>query len=306
MTLLTVVKDVCAAVGVEVPTSVFSNITANRTAQEMLALANEMAQRIAYDRGEWGVLQRTCALTADMALPANPQFPQLQEFALPADFKRMLLTANVRRKSIPTLPMRFIADTDEWLLRRAWGYYDYRGEWITTGTSSISIAPPLSDLRTLPAWANSTQYVNGIKVKDAVDTTFWQCKITHASAISGTFAADRAAHPTYWTQIFQDYVFFPYLIRDCINVGGAGAGDIFLNDTDVFELDERLLKLGMIWQWKAQKGTPYAEDMATYEDALARVAGADKPMPIIIGRRPMSAAVNVAYPFPIDPSMVPL
>ena len=33
--------------------SVFSNITANRTMQEMLALANEMAQRIAYDTRDW-------------------------------------------------------------------------------------------------------------------------------------------------------------------------------------------------------------------------------------------------------------
>ena len=35
----------------------------------------------------------------------------------------------------------------------------------------------------------------------------------------------------------------------------------------------------MIWQWKAQKGSPYAEDMGTYGDALAmrwgRQPGAD-------------------------------
>ena len=37
MTLLSVVKDVCAAVGVTIPTSVFSNITGNRTMQEMLS-----------------------------------------------------------------------------------------------------------------------------------------------------------------------------------------------------------------------------------------------------------------------------
>jgi len=49
VTLLTVVQDVCAAVGVAVPQSIFSGITGNRTMQEMLALANEMAQRIAYD-----------------------------------------------------------------------------------------------------------------------------------------------------------------------------------------------------------------------------------------------------------------
>ena len=46
-----------------VPTSVFTNIAANRTMTEMLALANEMAQRIAYDTREWTMLKKTrCSL----------------------------------------------------------------------------------------------------------------------------------------------------------------------------------------------------------------------------------------------------
>jgi hypothetical protein len=55
MTILSVVKDVCTTVGVLIPTSVFSNITGNRTMQEMLTLANEMAQRMAYDTRQDGV-----------------------------------------------------------------------------------------------------------------------------------------------------------------------------------------------------------------------------------------------------------
>lgn len=42
----------------------------------------------------------------------------------------------------------------------------------------------------------------------------------------------------------------------------------FSSDSDTFALDERLLTLGIIWQWKAQKGQPYAEDFANYEAAL--------------------------------------
>lgn len=53
----------------------------------------------------------------------------------------------------------------------------------------------------------------------------------------------------------------------------------FTADTDVFALDERLLTLGMIWQWKSQKGLPYAEDMATYgielDAAIKEDRGAD-------------------------------
>ena len=60
MTLLSVVKDVCAAVGVtDADSPSFTNITGNRTMQEMLALANEMAQRIAYDTRDWTQLKKT-------------------------------------------------------------------------------------------------------------------------------------------------------------------------------------------------------------------------------------------------------
>lgn len=42
----------------------------------------------------------------------------------------------------------------------------------------------------------------------------------------------------------------------------------FTTDSQEFVLDERLLTLGIIWQWKAQKGLPYAEDFANYEAAM--------------------------------------
>jgi hypothetical protein len=62
----------------------------------------------------------------------------------------------------------------------------------------------------------------------------------------------------------------------------------------------------MIWQWKANKGSPYAEDMGTWSDAMAMAMGPDSPAPVIIGRRPISAAARVAYPFSIPDGMVPL
>jgi hypothetical protein len=45
-----------------------------------------------------------------------------------------------------------------------------------------------------------------------------------------------------------------------------------------------VLKLGMIWRWKSQKGSPYNEDLATYGDALSNVSGRDSPAPILIPR----------------------
>ena len=49
MSLLSVVRDVCLAVGVNPPASMFSPNVQPRTQTELLSLANEMAQRIAYD-----------------------------------------------------------------------------------------------------------------------------------------------------------------------------------------------------------------------------------------------------------------
>jgi hypothetical protein len=232
MTILSVVKDVCAPIGVTVPTSVFSNITGNRTMQEMLALANEMTQRIAYDLRDWTKLKKTQVFTGDGVKSA---------FDLPANFKRMLLTANVWRSTSALQPMLFVPDADEWLQRRALDRYAAWGEWTMLGGQML----------------------------------IWPVM---AVGVTATFA---------------------YVDKNCITLAAGGVGDSFLADGDSFVLDERVLKLGMIWQWKAQKGSPYAEDMGSYGDALTMAMGHDSPGPILVGRMPLSSSVNTAYPWPV-------
>jgi len=231
MTILSVVKDVCLSVGVTVPTSVFSGITADRTMQEMVSLANEMAQRICYDTREWTKLKAQCVLVGDGIKTA---------FDLPANFKRMLLTAQVWRSPQTMAPMLFIPDADEWMQRRMRGYYDSRGEWTMMGGQML-IEP-----------------------------------------VMGVGTTSR----------------FAYLTKNCIALSGGGFGETFLTDNDSFTLDERLLKLGMIWQWKAYKGSPYTEDMGSYGDALVLAMGNDSPSPIIVGRMPLGVS-GVAYPWQV-------
>jgi hypothetical protein len=234
MSLVSVVKDVCLNVGVLVPTSVFTNITANRTMQEMLSLANEMAQRISYDTRDWTRLRALQEYTGDGAT---------KDYDLPANYKRMILTANVWRSDQTQGPMRFVPDPDDWVRRRLQGISDSRGEW-----------------------------------------TIYGGQIHFASALPAGVKA-----------------MFVYLDKNCVNLNAGGAGDTFMNDADSFLLDERLLKLGMIWQWKAKKGSPYAEDMGTYADALMLAMGKDAPAPIIVGNAPISDSINatVAYPWPV-------
>lgn len=227
MTLLSVVKDVCAAVGVAIPQSVFTNITGNRTMQEMLSLANEMAQRIGYDYRDWTKLRTTKTYTGDGITTA---------FDLPDNYKRMLLTSNVWRSTSNLVPMAFVSDTDAWLNHRLRNYNHMYGEWTLLG-GQIHIYP------VMPVGQSS---------------------------------------------------YFAYLDKNCVTLNGGGVGDSFLNDLDRFVLDERLLKLGMIAQWKANKGGAYAEDMSTFGDAMTVAMGHDGPAPILVNRRAISAAVTTA------------
>jgi hypothetical protein len=203
--------------------------------------------------------------------------------------------------------MRFIPDSDEWLQRRRRGIIYAWGEWMLQG-DSMHIWPIMDGGGT--AWHTLFQYLVGTVVYDPDDRTVWRALVQHISAASGSFSQDRAANPTYWIATGAVSVpvtaTFNYLDKNCITLASGGRGDSFMSDLDSFVLDEELLFLGMIWQWKANKGSPYAEDMANYQDALSYAQGADKPAAILLDRLPMSASMRSAYPYPIDPNMVPM
>ena len=69
-------------------------------------------------------------------------------------------------------------------------------------------------------WVHSTAYHVGDNALDDTDATIWLCVIAHTSASTGTFAQDRAAHPTYWTRLLTGFAprgewtqstnYFPY------------------------------------------------------------------------------------------------
>ena len=67
-----------------------------------------------------------------------------------------------------------------------------------------------------------------------------------------------------------------YITKNIVDPVSGANKEAFTLDTDTFLLDEKVLRLGIIWQWKANKGLPYAEDMASYEMALAEAVGRDK------------------------------
>ncbi len=232
MTVLSVIKDVCATVGVLLPQSAFSGIAGNRTMQEMVSLAAEMAQRIAYDQRDWQTLRTSITLVGDGVADS---------FALPDNFKRLMLTSNIWRGTANTHPMQFIADPDTWIRHsrgNAWQSGIGGGSWTFSG-GRLYVMPLLA---------------------------------------VGEVAS------------------FQYIDKNCVALASGCYGDRFLADLDSFRLDERLLTLGMIYQWKANKGSAYAEDMSTFGDALAVAMGHDQPAPILIGRSPISHNARVAIP----------
>ncbi|MBR0913124.1 phage adaptor protein [Bradyrhizobium japonicum] len=71
----------------------------------------------------------------------------------------------------------------------------------------------------------------------------------------------------------------------------------FTADTDAFVLDERLLMLGLIWRWRAQKRQEYGEDMKNYELALEKEIARDKGSRLLV-TGPQRFPANVSNPYP--------
>jgi len=80
---------------------------------------------------------------------------------------------------------------------------------------------------------------------------------------------------------------------------GTGANKAqFDNDTDTFRLNERLLKLGIIWRWREMKGLPYAENMADYERLKEKLIHNDRgPAILRDNTNRLRGMGSMAYPW---------
>jgi hypothetical protein len=86
---------------------------------------------------------------------------------------------------------------------------------------------------------------------------------------------------------------FYYLSNQII----SGSKTAFSADGDEFLLPERLVTLGLIWRWRAQKRMEYAEDLQSYEIALSEEISRDKGARILtVGTRSYPGNLNTPYP----------
>lgn len=95
----------------------------------------------------------------------------------------------------------------------------------------------------------------------------------------------------------SDTARFFYISQNYALSTAGVAQSAFLTDTDTFVLPENLLRLGIIWRWRADKRLEYAEDLKNYEVAKMAAMGKDKgSQAIIVGRQRVSRGNQIAYP----------
>lgn len=230
MTLISVCKEVAKVIALDVPDVIASST--DREAVELMALANEMAGRIAagYD---WQKLAAIHTITGDGTTTA---------FDMPSDFSRMLVKSQVWSSSLETA-LSPITDLDRWLELDVQDFDFVVNAWTIYG-GQMHIKPALSD---------------------GITAQFFYQKNTIIAPSSGSAKTE------------------------------------FTADDDTFSIDERLLKLAMIWQWRANKGLPYAEDMVNYETHLSRLVLRDRGSKMLrVGTVRMPKDTSVAYPQAID------
>lgn len=89
-----------------------------------------------------------------------------------------------------------------------------------------------------------------------------------------------------------------YVSKNIVRAENGDAKSTFTADSDAMIYDERLLTLGLIWRWRAQKRLEYSEDLANFENLIQEVAGEDKGASILVAkssRWPFRS--SMAYPW---------
>jgi len=115
-----------------------------------------------------------------------------------------------------------------------------------------------------------------------------------------------------WTIFGGDFVYKPALASDevtrfwyisnkiCAN-DTSGTKAQFTADEDTFLLDDRVLELVLVWEFRTQKGLDYAGDMATAEIALARMIERDKGARVLTQSSPGRMGGKMAWPGVLSP-----
>lgn len=93
-----------------------------------------------------------------------------------------------------------------------------------------------------------------------------------------------------------------YYISNLVVAPASGSNKAtFTADADTFRLSEKLLRLGIVWRWRANKRMEYSEDLSNFEIALGEEGGKDKGSKILTVGRVRTPEAVMAYPGTITP-----
>lgn len=73
----------------------------------------------------------------------------------------------------------------------------------------------------------------------------------------------------------------------------------FTADTDTFVLNERLLELGVVWNWKAGKNQSYSKELNDYETMLNRLIDKDRGSKPILSGGAEGRRAKMAWPWTV-------
>ena len=80
--------------------------------------------------------------------------------------------------------------------------------------------------------------------------------------------------------VAADTISYDYITNTpVLAVDGTTYKSAFTVDTDSYVFGDRILRLGIVWRYKAAKGRDYAEDLRNYELALATLYRAEQGAP---------------------------
>lgn len=181
-----------------------------------------------------------------------------QSWALPADFNRMPAVSRLRSAD---WEYAHVIDHDVWLDWQLRSFTPATGAWTMLG-DQIEILPILPAGKAVKYWYQSDKIVRS----------------------NGTAANSS----------------FPYSLSfELADSDAYGyAQTEFVTDEDHYQLDWKLLEAGMLWQWRANKGLPYAEDMQTYELKKALLVKRERgPRTVTVGGPMPSDDAEIAYPW---------
>jgi len=148
-------------------------------------------------------------------------------------------------------------------------------------------------------WPSATPYAPLVHYSDTDEWLGLQVQnfqaIVGAWTLIGDYIEVRISGPTDPLATGDTVKFYYLTSKYAANTGGTPQTS-FTADTDVFRLDERVLKLAAIYKWKEGKGQDYAESMADYNAALAERIGADKGSNILVVGKQRSNSAEYAFP----------